>query len=323
MISRSMKIRNSLLLVLTALIWGVAFVAQSKGGDAVGALSFNCIRSIIAGIVLLPVIKLLDALGYGSKKPATSQEKKTLVTGGICCGLALFLASTAQQIGITMGTEPGKAGFLTACYILLVPVFGLFLKKKCGFNIWIGVVIAVVGLYFLCMNGSISFETSDLMTLLCAVLFSFHILIIDHFSPLVDGVRMSCIQFFTCGIVGVIPMFIFDMGHSISGISEWLTLFADADAWIAILYAGVMSSGVGYTLQIVGQNGINPTVASMLMSLESVFSVLAGVVILKQFLTVRETVGCVLIFAAIIIAQLPAGKVKAENVNEEQGQADL
>ena len=145
MISRSMKIRNSLLLVLTALIWGVAFVAQSKGGDAVGALSFNCIRSIIAGIVLLPVIKLLDALGYGSKKPATSQEKKTLVTGGICCGLALFLASTAQQIGITMGTEPGKAGFLTACYILLVPVFGLFLKKKCGFNIWIGVVIAVVG----------------------------------------------------------------------------------------------------------------------------------------------------------------------------------
>lgn len=180
---KSRQIRNSLLLVLTALIWGVAFVAQSTGGDAVGPFSFNGIRSLIGSAVLVPVIFLLDKMGLGSKKPQTKEEKKTLITGGICCGTALFLASSAQQLGITMGTASGKAGFLTACYILLVPILGLFLKKKCGWNIWVGMLITIGGLYLLCMNGSLTFQNSDLMVLLCAFLFAVHILIVDYFPP--------------------------------------------------------------------------------------------------------------------------------------------
>mgnify|MGYP000830718254 FL=1 len=157
------QIRNSLLLVLTALVWGIAFVAQSTGGDAIGPYSFNSIRSIIGSLVLIPVIFLLDRINPSGKRPKTNEEKRTLFLGGFCCGTVLFLASTVQQLGIYYGTSAGKAGFLTACYILLVPVFGLFLKKKCGINIWIGIVIAIAGLYLLCMTDSISFQTSDLM----------------------------------------------------------------------------------------------------------------------------------------------------------------
>ena len=193
---KSRQIRNSLLLVLTAFIWGTAFVAQSKGGQALGPFSFNCIRSLVGSVVLLPVIRLLDKINPNNKKPKTAAERRKLWIGGLCCGMALFFASSAQQLGLYYGTPAGKAGFLTACYILLVPILGLFLKKKCGWNIWLGMVITIVGLYLLCMTaGALSFQNSDLFVLLCAFLFAIHILVIDHFSPLVDGVRMSCIQF--------------------------------------------------------------------------------------------------------------------------------
>lgn len=301
----SKKVRNSFLLVITALIWGIAFVAQSEGGKAAGPYSFNCIRSLIGGLVLIPVIMILDKINPESKKPVNRKEKTTLICGGVCCGTALFLASTCQQMGLYLGTSAGKAGFLTACYILLVPIFGLLFKKSCGFHIWIGVVITLIGLYLLCVSDSLRFQLSDLLVLVCAVLFAVHILIIDHFSPLVDGVRMSCIQFFVCGILGVIPMFFSEMGHSVEGIMEWLPNLAAFDAWIPILYAGVLSCGVAYTLQIVGQNGLNPTIASMLMSLESVFSVIAGWIILGQTMGIRQLVGYGLIFVAILIAQLP------------------
>ena len=236
------QIRNSLLLVLTALVWGIAFVAQSTGGDAIGPYSFNSIRSIIGSLVLIPVIFLLDRINPSGKRPKTKEEKRTLLLGGFCCGTVLFLASTAQQLGIYYGTSAGKAGFLTACYILLVPVFGLFLKKKCGINIWIGIVIAIAGLYLLCMKDSISFQTSDLMVLLCAVLFALHILVVDHFSPLVDGVRMSCIQFLVCGVWGCFPMVFSDMKQQT--LSGWLSALGSLDAWIPILYAGIFSCGV-------------------------------------------------------------------------------
>ena len=229
----------------------------------------------------------------------------TLFVGGLSCGCALFAASTAQQVGIYMGTSAGKAGFLTACYILLVPVFGLFLKKKCGWNIWVGMLITVGGLYLLCMTDSLTFQKSDLLVLLCAMLFAVHILVIDHFSPIVDGVRLSCIQFLVCGILGLVPMVFSDMGLSEGGFGIWLSRLQSPQAWISILYAGILSCGVGYTLQIIGQNGLNPTVASMLMSLESVFSVLAGWVILHETLSARQLLGCALIFGAIILAQLP------------------
>lgn len=299
------NVRKSCLLVLTALIWGIAFVAQTTGGDTVGAFSFNCIRSLIGGIVLIPVIHVLDT--KTDKKPKTAAEKKTLLTGGIACGCVMFIASSFQQLGISLGTEAGKAGFLTACYILLVPILGLFLKKKCGWNIWIGVVLTLAGLYLLCMNGTTGFSLrfSDGLVIICAVCFSLHILLVDHFSPLVDGVRLSSIQFIISGLIGLIPTFFVDMHHSLSGFYAWLPALQSWNAWIPILYAGVMSCGVGYTLQIIGQNGLNPTIASLLMSLESVFSVLAGWIILGQKLTPREILGCVIIFVAIVLAQIP------------------
>lgn len=299
---KSRQIRNSILLVFTAFIWGIAFVAQSEGGNAVGPFTFNGVRSLIGSIVLLPVIALLDRMKLTSKKPVTKAEKKTLLIGGVSCGVILFLASSAQQLGIYLGTPAGKAGFLTACYILLVPVLGLFLKKKCGVKVWVGIAITLVGLYLLCMSETLRLQRSDLLLLVCALLFAVHILVVDYFSPQVDGVRMSCIQFFVCGILSLIPMFFTEMR---TGADVWLANLTDPGAWLAILYAGVLSCGVGYTLQIVGQNGINPTVASMLLSLESVFSVLAGWIILKQSLGAKELLGCGLIFIAIILAQLP------------------
>lgn len=306
----SLQKRNSFLLILTAFIWGIAFVAQSKGGDAVGPYTFNCLRFILGGIVLIPVISVLDKLKLTSRKPSTRKEKRTLLLGGISCGIVLCIASTFQQLGLFYGSTAGKAGFLTACYILLVPILGLFLKKKCGWNVWIGVGITLIGLYLLCMNGSFQMQFSDILLLICALGFSVHILVIDHFTPLVDGVRMSCIQFFVAGFLSIIPMFVVDMQHSVSGIRAWFPALTSPDAWIPILYAGFLSCGVAYTLQIVGQQGLNPTIASLLMSLESVFSVIAGWIILHETMGARELLGCALIFAAVVLAQIPIESLK-------------
>lgn len=311
------KTRNSILLIITALIWGTAFVAQSKGGKAVGPYTFNCIRSLIGGMVLLPVIFILDKMKVNmadkSKFKDTSKlqdknkslDRRTLITGGVLCGIMLFLASTMQQLGMYYGTTAGKAGFLTACYILIVPVLGMFFKKKCGVNIWVGVAITLAGLYLLCMKGSFNLKFCDGLVMIGAFLFAIHIMVIDHFSPLTDGVRMSCIQFIVCGILGIIPMFIIDMGYSMKGINEWIPLMNSMEAWGTILYGGVLSCGVGYTLQIIGQKGLNPTIASLLMSLESVFSVIAGCLILGERMSGKEITGCILIFLAIIMAQIP------------------
>lgn len=307
--------RNSFLLVLTALIWGVAFVAQSKGGDVVGPFSFNCIRFFLGAVVLIPVILVLDKFKMTKGKPKTKVEKKNLIIGGISCGTFLAIASNLQQVGITSGTSAGKAGFLTACYIIMVPILGLFFKKKCGWNIWFGVGLTVVGLYLLCINESLSFQISDILVLICAVVFAMHILVIDHFSPLVDGVRMSCIQFFTCGLISAIPMLICEATPS--NFSQWVIPLSTLDAWTPILYAGVCSSGIAYTLQIIGQKDVNPTVASLLMSLESVFAVIAGALLLKEKLTPKELIGCVLIFIAITLAQIPIrSKKKIQSIEQ-------
>lgn len=295
--------RNSFLLVLTALIWGVAFVAQSKGGDAVGAFSFNCIRSFLGAIVLIPAIMVLDKFKLTKGKATNKKQQKNLIIGGICCGTFLAIATNLQQLGITGGTSAGKAGFLTACYIIMVPILGIFLKKKCSWNIWIGVALTVGGLYLLCMTESLSFQLSDILVLLCALVFAMHILVIDHFSPLVDGVRMSCIQFFVCGIISFVPMMIFEVAPV--GINEWIAPLQNLDAWTPILYAGICSSGIAYTLQIIGQQDVNPTIASLLMSLESVFAVIAGAILLKEVLSLRELLGCGLIFIAVVLAQIP------------------
>lgn len=301
-----MKLRNSLLLFLTATIWGVAFVAQSVGMDYVGPFTFLFARSLIGGIVLLPVVAVLHRSGPGhaGETPADRRRaRKTLLLGGVCCGAALCFASIFQQVGL-LYTTVGKSGFLTACYILIVPLIGLLFGRKCGKLVWCGVALAIAGLYFLCLTDGFSVNLGDAITFVCAILFSVHILVIDYFSPRTDGVKMSCIQFFVCAAIAAAGMLLF----------EQPSLGALLAAWKPVLYAGALSSGVGYTLQIVGQKGMNPTVASLIMSLESVISVIAGWLILGQSLSGREIFGCVLMFAAIVLAQLPnAPKENAVN----------
>ncbi len=326
------SMRSSLTLLLTAVIWGVAFVAQSVGMDYVEPFTFNFTRCILGGLVLIPCIALMDRQKMGKRPFAASQRQendrqrtgssvnasgtpaeqkkcrtekgdgRTLLTGGVCCGIALCVASNLQQIGIQY-TTVGKAGFITALYIVLVPVIEIFLGKKSGVKTWISVVIAVAGLYLLCITEDFSIGTGDILILLCAIAFSVHILIIDYFSPKVDGVRMSCIQFFVCGILSGIMMLIF----------ETPSVGAVMQAWMPIGYAGIFSCGVAYTLQIIGQKGTDPTIASLILSLESVVSVISGWLILHQNLSRKELLGCLLMFLAIILVQLPQRAKHAEH----------
>lgn len=300
-------LKRSGILFLTAVIWGTAFVAQSVGMEYVQPFTFNGIRTLIGAIVLVPCIYLLKRLNAGQKEnkaaPAGTEDRKVLFTGGILCGIALCVGSSLQQIGIAMysaETNVGKAGFITALYIIIVPLLGIVMKKKVGLSVWLGVLLALCGFYFLCVKKGFSVEAADLIVLVGSVAFSFHILIIDYFTERVDGVKLSCIQFFTCGIICLCAMLLF----------EKPSLHAVWAARLPILYAGVMSCGVAYTLQIIGQKNMNPTVASLILSLESVISALAGWVLLKQALSGKEIAGCVLVFAAIILAQLPVGRKK-------------
>lgn len=290
------------MLLLTAFIWGTAFVAQSVGMDYLEPFTFNGVRSLIGGVALLPCIWLLRVMNGKSGNDLEADggrgSRRDLAAGGIACGLLLFAASSLQQIGIQY-TTAGKAGFITAFYIVLVPVFGIFLRKKIGWKVWLAVVIAVAGLYLLCIKEGFTIGKGDVLIFLCALVFTMHILTIDYFSPKVDGVRMSCIQFFVCGIVSLPFMFLLEEPEIVSLLAGWKPL----------LYAGVLSCGVAYTLQIIGQKNVNPAVASLLLSLESCFSVLAGWAVLKESLSLRESIGCVLMFAAIILAQLPEKKV--------------
>ena len=292
---------NSLLLLLTAIVWGVAFVAQSVGMDYIGPFTFNSVRSVLGAVVLIPVVlvlrkKKLKACDM-TRKELKAYDKNTII-GGCCCGVLLCAASNAQQMGIVY-TTVGKAGFITALYVVLVPVLGLFMKKRVQWLVWISVCLSVAGLYLLCLSGGgFKLQYGDSLVLICALLFSFHILVIDHFSVKADGVTMSCIQFFVSGFISGVLMLIF----------EKPSLSAIMSAWLPIGYAGIFSCGVGYTLQIVGQKNVDPTVASLILCLESVVSALAGWLLLNQVLSPREMLGCVLMFTAIVLAQLPVKK---------------
>lgn len=296
------QIKSSLILLLTATIWGVAFVAQSVGMEYIGPFTFNAIRCVLGGLVLIPVILVLKKKKETGAENQEKEDKKTLWAGGIACGVILCIASNLQQFGI-MEASVGKSGFFTALYIVMIPVIGIFIGKRPGIKLWFCVALAVVGMYLLCMkDGSFTIERADIMLLLCALVFSFHILVVDYFSPKVDGVKMSCIQFFVCGVLSAVGM-LFTETPDISNIQA---------AWLPLLYAGLLSCGVGYTLQIVGQKGINPVIASLIMSLESVISALAGWVILGQVLSPKEILGCVLMFVAIIITQIPIRNKKTD-----------
>lgn len=293
------QLRNSILLLLAAIVWGVAFVAQSVAMDYVGPFTFSCVRFLIGGTVLLPVIAAMSAKNHHTTENHATGSTKTLFLGGICCGIALCIANNFQQVGIVT-TSAGKAGFITAFYIVFVPILSLFFGKKSRLLIWLSVAVALVGLYLLCVTEGLSINHGDLYILVCAIIFSIHILIVDHFSPLVSGVKLSCIQFFVAGMISGILMLLFEEPSPAQ-----LTAAAGS-----ILYAGIMSCGVAYTLQIIGQKNMNPTIASLLLSMESVVSVLAGWIILNQGLSVREITGCILMFIAIILAQLPDRKSK-------------
>ena len=302
------SLKNPLLLFITALVWGVAFVAQKDGMAYVGPFTFNCIRSFIGALTLLAALPLLDRV-RSREHTFEKGSRRDILIGGAACGVVLFMAANLQQYGIALqdaATNVGKAGFITACYCALVPVAGLFIGKKSPLLVWVGAAVAVVGFFFLClMDGlaagqGLGLGMSDLLLMLCAVGFTVHILVIDHFSPLADGVRISCVQFFVCGLLGLPCMFLFET-----------PVLADIlDCAMPILYGGVMSSGVAYTLQIVAQKGVHPAVASLILSLESVVSVLAGYVLQPgSRLTGWEILGCVLVFAAVVMVQLaPQGE---------------
>jgi drug/metabolite transporter (DMT)-like permease len=295
---KNTQFRNSLLLLLTATIWGTSFVAQSVVMDYIGPVTFTFLRNIAGGLFLIPCIWIMRK--RNAKKAEVAIENRPAITkvewiGGICCGIALCAAGNLQQIGIAH-TTVGKAGFITALYVVIVPLLGLFVKKRVPKIVWFCVVLSVVGLYLLCMTeGSLTLAYGDFLVFLCAIMYSIHILIIDYFSPKGDGVVISCIQFLVCGILsGIIMLFVEDFNLQ--------NVLAAA---FPILYAGVLSSGVGHTLQIVGQKGMNPTVASLILCLESVVSALAGWLILHEVLTTRELFGCLLMFVAIVLAQIP------------------
>lgn len=257
--------------------------------------AFNGIRSIIGAAVLLPFIFIRDKK---RGETACKWSNKTLVTGGVLCGIALCVATNFQQFGIQLSSESaGKAGFITAFYIVLVPIAGIFMKKKCPIQAWIAAIVAVVGLYILCIPQGVGFkvEFADLLVFICALVFTVQILLVDHYSPKVDGVKLACIEFFTTGVISMIAALF----------TEQISIATEMSAWIAILYAGVLSSGVAYTLQIVAQKHLNPTVASLIMSLEACVSVIAAWIILGDAMNMRQIAGCVIMFAAIVLAQLP------------------
>lgn len=299
----SKRMRGNVLLLSAAFIWGLSFVAQSEGMRYIGPFAFTGIRSVLAGISLALFLAVRVLISRSKKKDETVRREennrplfgKTLVFGGVCCGIVLFGASMLQQIGILHTNEPGKAGFITALYLILVPLFGIFFRKKVGIKLWIAVILAVCGMYLLCITEGFRIATGDLYLLGCAFVFTIHILVIDYFSPKIDGVAMSCIQFWVCGILGMTGMFL----------TETVEISQVLEAWLPLVFSGVLSGGVAYTLQIVAQKDTEPAVASLLMSLESVFAVFGEWLILGQFLSAREFVGCGLMFAGIILTQLP------------------
>lgn len=294
------NMKYTFMLVLTALIWGMAFVAQSAGMEHVGPFTFNGIRSIIGALVLAPSAWFMDK----KEGVLTPWKDKTLVLGGLICGVVLFLATSSQQIGI-ITTSSGKAGFLTALYMVLVPIFSIALRKRPGKQIWFCVLLALVGMYFLCIDGKFSIQAGDLWLLACAALFALQILAVDKFAPNVDVIKLSCYQFAVTGVLSIIPL-----------IQEHPVMDNIMECWLPIAYAGVLSSGLAYTLQMEAQKKVQPTVASLIMCLESVFSAIFGFIILGERLSAREIVGCIVMLAAVVLTQIPIKRksVVAETV---------
>lgn len=305
------RLKGSIQMTITALIWGLTFVAQSVAMDNIGPWTFNCLRNVLGTLVLIPVILFVEKLetdklvnkGAQDTIPATSLKrpavlKQTLI-GGCFSGIFLASASLFQQYGI-IETTVGKAGFITALYIILVPFLSIFLRKKIGLNEWVSAFIAVAGFYIMSIQGKPSINRGDIILLVCALLYSMQILVIDHYVDRVNTIAMSCVQFFVSMVISSVGMFIIEHPSGEAIIA----------AAFPIIWAGIVSSGIAYTLQIVGQRNLEPTIASLIMSLESVFSAIAGFFILHQILSTKEIIGCILVFSAVILSQIPPETIK-------------
>lgn len=293
------KLKGNLILLITAVVWGISFVSQRSGMSYIKPFTFNGIRTMLGALVLIPVLIITDR-----KKPLgepKTRNKKTLLKAGVLCGMLLGAAGTVQTCGMVY-TSAGKAGFITALYLIIVPIFGIFLKKKIRPLVWCCVTLATVGMYFLCVNGTLNINKGDLIVLCCSFIFALHILTVDKYAGEVEGVKLAFLQFFVAGLLNIILMFIFD-NPDFGAVWQCRT---------EILYSGIMSCGVAYTLQIIGQKYTDPTSASLIMSMESVFSVLAGWALLHENLKPNEIFGCILVFVAIMLVQLPEKTVKVK-----------
>lgn len=308
---------SSMLLVLTALVWGVGFVAQSAGSKHVAPFTFSTVRFFISAIVLYGVVlvkkpfeKPVDRTPEEKKK-----TKKTLIVSGVITGVFLCFGTNCQQLGITLGASAGKAGFLTATYIILVPVLALIIfRKKCALNVWLGVFISLAGLYLLCVTEDLRLELSDIILLLCALSFSFQILFIDRYISQVDAIKMSCIEYLVCAVLSALPML---ATETFKDTNAWSKTLLNKDAWLPILYAAVVSGGFGFTIQAVVQKNVAPARASLIMCFESVFGALSGWIILGQVMSAKELVGSALMFIAIVLSQLDFSALKQkESVKE-------
>ncbi len=289
--------KSTILLFITAIIWGVAFVAQDVGMDYWTPFAFNGIRCVIGSMVLLPFIFFRDKkLG----KEAFAWSDRRLIKGGVLCGIALFAATSFQQFGIQLSNESaGKAGFITAFYIVLVPIAGVLLKKKCPLEAWIAAFMGAFGLYILCIpKGGFSLELADFLILMCALVFTVQILLVDYYSPRVDCVKLAFFEFATTGVLSLVCCFL----------TEKIALPSEGAAWVALIYAGALSMGIAYTLQIVAQKNLKPTVASLIMSLEACVSVIAAWIIVGDVMSTRQILGCIIMFSAIVLSQLPVNE---------------
>ena len=303
------KYISTALLFAAAVIWGFAFAAQDSASN-MGAFTLGFARSVVAGIFLIGVIIAFDKI-TGSERRLISKRgidlNKTEIIGGVIIGAVLTAASAFQQLGINAGTDGGKAAFITALYVILVPIYALALNKNAPANVWISVAIAVVGFYLLCIKDDFSIAPSDLLVIAAAMIFPIHILTIDHFSPRCDGIRMSMVQFFTAAVLNLA------IALAVEGAGELTTVLPNL---LPVLYLGIGSSGIAYTLQILGQKDVNPAVASIILSLESVFGVIGTALFLGQTLTLREYVGCAVVLIAVILSQIDLTAVLKKNKSE-------
>lgn len=299
------SLRGEMFLLLTAFIWGTAFVAQSMGMDHIGAFTFNAARSFVGAFAVFIIVLVNDKIQNKDKSIDKKHNNKLYIRGGIICGLILFAASGFQQVGMQY-TTAGKAGFITTLYIILVPIIGVFLKKKAGAKVWISTIIAIVGIYLLSIKEGLTIGIGDTYVICCALVFSFHIIVVDKYSSITDVIKMSCVQLIVCGVSSLAVAIIFE-NINIDGLIKTIG---------PILYTGVLSSGVAYTCQMIGQKDTKPAVASILMSLEAVFAALGGWIILNERLSIKELIGCVLVFIAVIITQIPDKREYIEDGNE-------